>query len=108
MMKRVLSVAIVAVLLFGLFCAFPVAAKATSGMGISKECTDTIKRMEGFYAIPYWDYSQWTVGFGTTCPAEDLARYQKEGIPMDEANALMDAQLKKFADSVNDFLVVPD
>ena len=104
MMKRVLSVAIVAVLLFGLFCAFPVAANATSGMGISKECTDTIKRMEGFYAIPYWDYSQWTVGFGTTCPAEDLARYQKEGIPMDEANALMDAQLQKFADSVNDFL----
>ena len=104
MMKRVLSVAIAAVLLFGLFCAFPVAANATSGMAISQECTDTIKRMEGFYAIPYWDYSQWTVGFGTTCPAEDLERYQKEGIPMDEANALMDAQLKKFADSVNDFL----
>lgn len=104
MMKRVLSVAIAAVLLVGLFCAFPVAATATSGMEISKACTDTIKRMEGFYAIPYWDYSQWTVGFGTTCPAEDLERYQKEGIPMDEANALMDAQLKKFADSVNEFL----
>lgn len=104
MMKRVLSVAIAAVLIVGLFCAFPVAATATSGMTLSEACTDTIKRMEGFYAIPYWDYSQWTVGYGTTCPAEDLARYQKEGIPMDEADALMEEQLNKFAESVNEFL----
>ena len=104
MMKRVLSVAIAAVLLVGLFCAFPVAATATSGMTVSEDCADTIKRMEGFYAIPYWDYSQWTVGYGTTCPSDKLSLYQKEGIPMDEADALLEEQLNKFAEGVNDFL----
>lgn len=104
MMKRVLSVVFAAALLVGLLAMFPVAANATSGMTISQECVDVIKQIEGFYAIPYWDYSQWTVGFGTTCPDDKLDQYKKYGIPMDEANALMKEQLAKFEDSVNSFI----
>ena len=104
MMKRVLSVVFAAALLVGLLAVIPVAANATSGMSISKVCVDNIKKMEGFNAIPYWDYGQWTVGFGTTCPSEHLTRYQKEGIPMDEADALMAEQLAKFESQVNSFI----
>lgn len=28
---------------------------------------DFIKEREGFSSTPYWDYSQWTVGYGTCC-----------------------------------------
>lgn len=103
MIKRILSVVFAAVMLCTLFLANPAAANAASEMSISEECVETIKKIEGFYAIPYWDYSQWTVGYGTTCAEEDLERYQTYGIPMDEANALMAEQLAKFEESVNAF-----
>ena len=103
MMKRILSVVFAAALLVGLFSVFPVAANATSGMSVSQDCVDRIKKIEGFHAIPYWDYSQWTVGFGSTCPSDKLEKYKAEGIPMEEANRLMMEQLAKFEESVNSF-----
>jgi lysozyme len=60
--------------------------------------------MEGFEAIPYWDYGQWTVGFGTRCPDEHLARYQKEGIPYEEAHELMREHVAIFEGYVNTFM----
>ena len=103
MMKRVLSVVFAAAILVGLLAVFPVAANATSGMTVSQECVDRIKKIEGFHAIPYWDYSQWTVGFGSTCPTDKLEKYKAEGIPMEEANRLMMEQLAKFEEGVNSF-----
>ena len=103
MVKRVLSAVFAAALVIGLFFSLPFAANATSEMAVSDICVEMIKRMEGFVAIPRWDYGQWTVGFGSRCPDEDLARYQKEGIPMDEADALMRRYLETFEKSVNSY-----
>ena len=104
MIKRILSVVFAAVMLITLFFANPVAADAASEKSVSQECVDIIKQVEGFCAIPFWDYSQWTVGFGTVCPSDQLVRYQTYGIPMEEANALMTEQLAKFEESVNSFV----
>ena len=103
MMKRILSAVFTAVLLLGLIFSFPVAADAVSEMTVSDACVTTIKQMEGFLAIPRWDYGQWTVGFGSRCPDEHLERYQKEGIPMEEADALMREHLQIFEKAVNSY-----
>lgn len=102
MRKRVLSLILVAVLL----CAvMPLHAMAANPMAASTECIDFIKQIEGFHAVPYWDYSQWTVGFGTACPDAFLERYRKEGIPLEEAEDLMDIHIKQFNREVNNFIV---
>lgn len=34
-------------------------------MAIGDQYIDRLKKFEGFYQKPYWDYKQWTVGYGT-------------------------------------------
>ena len=108
MMKRIASVTLVAVLALTICLAMwahPVAANEITPMQISDEMIDLIKEMEGFDAVPFWDYSQWTVGFGSTCPNEDLERYREYGITPEEAHTLMLDQMSKFVTDVNDFMV---
>lgn len=40
----------------------------------SEEILGFIKGREGFSAVPYWDYAQWTVGYGTYCKNKDGSR----------------------------------
>ena len=108
MLKRLLSVALAAVLALGVFSvllARPAKATAVSKMTVSEEMVEMLKGMEGFDAVPFWDYSQWTVGFGSTCPEEDRARYTAEGISPEEAHLLMLDQLAEFEADVNAFMV---
>lgn len=37
------------------------------GLRSSSDILDFIKKREGFAAKPFWDVSQWTVGYGTRC-----------------------------------------
>ncbi len=102
MLKRVLSFLLAIVLTMGLaMLTPPVEAQAASTMSPSDEVANYLKETEGFSAIPYWDYSQWTVGFGTRCPDEHLERYQKEGIPVAEAHALFAGHLSGVAYQVS-------
>lgn len=104
MKKRIFGAALAVALIFSFFTLFAVDVSAASEMKASAECIEMIQDSEGFRAIPYWDYSQWTVGFGTECPAEDLDRYKKEGIPVDEAQALFALHLARFETAVNKFI----
>jgi hypothetical protein len=72
MMKRLFGAFLVLALVVSFVALFAFDAHAVSNMKASNACIELIKDMEGFYAIPYWDYSQWTVGFGTTCPSDRL------------------------------------
>ena len=104
-MKRRLFGALFAVtLLLSFFTMFAVDAQAATDMKASRECILMIQGSEGFRAIPYWDYSQWTVGYGSECPAEHLERYKKEGIPVEEAEALFLQHLVRFENAVNKFM----
>ncbi len=103
MIKRVLCVILAVVLTVGMFSMVPIHVSAVPEMTASEKCMDYLKSMESFSAVPFWDYSQWTVGFGNRCPDEDLERYKKEGIPMDEAEALFAKQLAGFAREVVKF-----
>lgn len=104
MMKRLLSAVLVVVMVFGIVAMAPLHVHAASEMKASDKIIDIIKTMEGFTAVPRWDYSQWTVGFGTRCPDKDLARYKAEGIPLEEAHALFMEHLVYFEREVNSFI----
>ena len=41
-------------------------------MSASQEIIDVIKDFEGFRSTPYWDNTQWTVGYGTRCSGPDV------------------------------------
>lgn len=89
-MKRTLiCLFLSAALLLTAFSAILVPVKADSVLTTSEECISLLKEMEGFASKPYWDYSQYSVGYGTRCPDEHFDRYMSEGIPEEEATALL-------------------
>ena len=74
-----------------LFCVsdLVVKASAASTMTASDDCIEFIKSVEGFSSQPYYDYNQYTVGYGTKCPTEKYFEYKANGIPRSEAEALL-------------------
>ncbi len=109
MMKRIMSLLLVLAMTVGMCVAVPVHAaeeeitEVAPQLSPSEEMIEIIKRIEGFAAIPYWDHSQWTVGFGSKCPEEDMERYKAEGIPVEEADRLLRAKLNGYGKGVSEF-----
>ena len=63
-MKRTVSILLAAVLL--LSCVGFLAPRVSaSEYTTSEKCINMLKEMEGMSKYPYWDYLQWTVGYGT-------------------------------------------
>ena len=104
MMRRILCAVLAMVMVICLLPLNVIEAKAASAMKASGKVIQYLKSMEGFTAIPRWDYVQWTVGYGNRCPEEHLERYLKEGIPIEEADALFLEQLTGFEEQVNAFI----
>ena len=103
-MKRIISLLLSVVLTVGLLTVGIVPASAASAFEPSEDMIELLKTLEGFDRYPRWDYSQWTVGYGCACPAEDLERYRADGITEEEAEALLKEQLSTFVKSVNSFI----
>ena len=82
------------------------AAEANENIPVRKTSTamvNMLKRMEGFIKYPMWDYSQWTVGYGTRCPDYLLEHYRLHGITTEEATELLQDFLVYFENVVNGF-----
>ena len=108
MLKRWVSVALalaVALCIGAILLPRPSQAVEITPMEISDKLVDLIKEMEGFVATPQWDYGQWSVGFGSRCPDEDLERYKANGITPQEAHDLMMMHLDTFEKAVNNFMI---
>lgn len=103
MKKRWICVLMAVVLVFTMATPMISADSKASAMSVSAELIRVLKQMEGFRAKPYWDYGQWTVGYGTECPDDKLETYQKNGISEEEALALLDKELDRFELAVNNF-----
>ncbi len=67
----------------------PTEPEEDQGYTASDECLRILKLEEGFSKKPYWDYSQYTVGFGTKCPDDMLDYYLEHGITEPEAEVLL-------------------
>lgn len=101
MKRKLLCILLSTVLLLGLLPGMQLQASAASEMKASDDCIAMLKAMEGFSAKPYWDYSQYSVGYGTACPSEaDRNRYEAEGISEEEAEAL----LRKYVQTSEQYL----
>ena len=103
MIKRAICAVLCLVLCLSIGVILPLQARAVD-MKVSDACVELIKQLEGFTAVPHWDYSQWTVGYGTSCPAELVDRYKENGIPISDAEQLLAEKLVYFDECVNRFI----
>ena len=71
-MKRITSLLLAIVLFAGLVLTAAPTAYAASEMKASDALVEVLKKEEGFSEKPYWDYGQYTVGYGTRCPDDML------------------------------------
>lgn len=73
--------------------------QAAGEMKASQDCLDLIKESEGFSRYKYWDYSQWTIGYGTGVGADEYP----DGITEEEAESLLAQALVTYENYVNRF-----
>ena len=73
------------------------------GPTISTEGMRILKLEEGFSKYPYWDYSQWTVGYGTRCPDNKREEYSEYGITEEAAEILLHNHLIGVYNDLNGF-----
>lgn len=66
---------------------------------------ETIKVFEGFSKYPYWDYAQYSVGYGTRCPDEKLQEYQTYGISEEDALLLLEQEISLAAEEVDAYIL---
>ena len=103
-LKRGLCVLLCAVAVFGLLQILPLKAEAAT-MTSSVEMVEVLKQMEGFNKRAFWDYGQYTVGYGTRCPDDMLTYYLNNDITEEEALELLREELSDFEEQVNNFIV---
>ena len=97
---RIRSLLMSAIVMFGVLLLAAPPVYASSDMKTSETCISMIKEFEGFKKMPYYDYSQWSVGYGTACDKNDYPN----GITRDQADKLLrkhiatvERTLRKFA-----------
>ena len=73
--------------------------KAYSNFSVGQDAVDLIKSTEGFQSTKYWDYSQWSIGYGTRCGADEYPN----GISEAEAERLLRNYANEFGRYVNNF-----
>lgn len=99
MQKKVLSFLLAGLLVLSLFIAGVPHVSAAQNMRASDACVELIKSFEGFSATVFYDYLQYSIGYGTACGKNDYPN----GITEAEAEQLLRRELAKFETSINQF-----
>ncbi len=73
-------------------------------MTMSEEGMKLLKAEEGFSKYPYWDYRQYTVGYGTKCPSDMVDHYKKYGITHEEAETLLRNYMSSMEYTLNRYI----
>lgn len=78
--------------------AVPPAGPITEAMVVDEGLVNFIKKQEGFRAKPYWDYKQWTVGYGTRAsgPNDTVTEAEAEQRLRTEIDAAYKLVVNKF------------
>ena len=77
------------------------AVSAASAMTVSDAMIAMLKQEEGFSSKPYWDYAQYTVGYGTKCPDDMVDYYTENGITEEEAELMLRNYLSNTENIIN-------
>ena len=99
MNKRLISLLLAFILTISAVAVGVPDVAAKTEMKASDEVIDLIKYFEGFSSIPYKDYGQYSIGYGTAC---DPAEYPN-GITEEEADKLLRAAVEEFESKLNGF-----
>ena len=106
MKKRFVSLFMAVIIAIGAVAACAVSASAEEArLKTSAECVEILKAEEGFCLKPYWDYAQYTVGYGTKCPDEMVDYYKANGISKADAEALLYNYLNAFENALYTYLI---
>lgn len=70
----------------------------------SDNLIEMVKAFEGFSKYPYWDYAQYSVGYGTRCPDNKLQEYQTYGISDEDALLLLEQEISLAENEVDAYL----
>ena len=80
-------------------------------MKVSDELLRVLKQLEGFSPYAFWDYKQYSIGYGSKCPTGYEKYYSKvedggEGHQITEeyAEELLRGELEYFEKKINDFI----
>ena len=73
-------------------------------MHVSDELLRVLKQLEGFNPYAYWDYKQWSIGYGSECPKGMEEYYQKNPISLEYAEELLRGELEFFESELNGFI----
>ena len=98
MKKRILSLFLAAIMIFSLL-AVALPGVMAADMKTSENGVALIKDFEGFVSKPYYDYGQYTVGYGTACKYGDY----KNGITKEQADKLLRNKLVEIEADLNDY-----
>ena len=101
MQKRIISFLLAVCLLLSVVPPVAMAEEAT--MVSSQALVDKMKAREGFSATPYWDYSHYSIGYGTTCPDSKVDYYKKNPMSKEEAEVEFKKHLGSFEEDVRNF-----
>ena len=99
MTKRIISFLLSAVMIFGVCAATAPQVSAAGSLTTSEECIALIKEYEGFTPKPVFDYSQYSVGYGSSCQKGDYPN----GITREQADKLLRKDLKTPETQVRNF-----
>jgi len=103
-MKRIVTMILALVLLLTLVPFQALEVHAAADYKGSDQLLEIVKKWEGFSAKPYWDYHQWTVGYGTRVPDGKLAEYTANGITEAEATQLLRDMMVLMEKELNSFI----
>ena len=73
-------------------------------MHVSDELLRVLKLLEGFSEYAYWDYKQYSIGYGSKCPEGMETYYQNNPISEAYAEELLRKELDAFETTVNKFI----
>lgn len=66
----------------------------------TEKCIQMLKDLEGFQEMPYWDYQQYSIGYGSACKSGEYPN----GITRDEADRLLRQYIQSFETDLDAFL----
>lgn len=104
MHKRITCLFLVVLILLNAITASAAETACETRMQASTEAITLLKAEEGFSKKPYWDYAQWTVGYGTKCPDDRLDEYKANGISEEEAESLLRSYIARFEAELDSFM----
>lgn len=99
MHKRILCLILTLVLLVSMVPAFALPSKAASSLKTSEAGISVLKKLEGFAKYPFYDYGQYSVGYGSACGKDDYPN----GITLEQADALLRKYLVTLERVLNNF-----